>query len=186
MKKELTVLRHILRIITPGEISDLTKTSNGRKQIPLTDILKVYFDGRPLDEAWTRPRNQEVSPKVLPFKAPESSALPKETKKTSASFVHTIGKRVVNYLNNFISEEQENAGSLFKAQKYKRWNDKKINENTEFVLLEKFKYKDTDKKIKSHNIYNRYEKTSQVDASDVKSDLSKSDTLGNLINKKSA
>ena len=185
MKKELTVLRHILRIITPGEISDLTKTSNGRKQVSLTHILKVYFDGRSIDEAWDKPVDQDISSKVLPFKQSENLSN-NHFNQEKKDFVLTIGKRVVDYLDNFVSEEKNNEGSLFTAKKKKEWKSKSRGLSSEFILTEIRKYKKSNQKLKLKNSEGLYEKTSLVDESDIKGDLGSSDTVGNLVNKKSA
>lgn len=167
------LLFHLIRVLTPEELSELTTTSKGRSLISLTKILIDDIDAATKAE----------SAKVLPFRRKE--ALPSGETKTSGGKLPVIiecGSKCKTVLDDHIKRV------AILNKDYSK-NCPIVQETSNFIISEKDRFKSNYVKSKSAEILSLYKKNASVDIEREKAcneDLSKSSNLGVLINKKQA
>lgn len=153
------LIMHLLRIITPEEISEIATQHNGGKFLQLTDLAKERFEEKIFrdfsDEVSLHSEmEQKAAAKILPFKT-EKDSLEEEAKE---AIVHT--QKVAHSAN-------ENMAT--------------------FILIEKERLKKSQKSLKQKEIIDLYRKNSSVDVEQIKhsnQDVASSNESGTLVNKK--
>lgn len=169
MMIEQGLIRHLLRIITPEEVNDLTTVGDMGAKDSLTDLLLGHN------------RGQEVSytaggmAKILPFPGQEEEVSNLGINDLTDGDICT-GERVHQFINNFITrvrfEVHPGATPV---------------ETTTFIINEKEKFKNVYTKIKGKEVLDLYAKNSVVDLSQERKnrrDLSQNSSTGVLVNKK--
>lgn len=152
------LIKHILRIVTPEEISEIATRHNGGKFLALTDLAyerfekNVYRDFASDETIVLEKRVEQSQAKILPFETEARSEDKSEEEKHSTKAEHG---------------QNENMAT--------------------FILIEKERLKKSQKSLKQKEIVDLYKKNSHIDVEQIKQtnqDKDKSDDVGILVNKK--
>lgn len=166
---------HLLRILTPDELNELTTTSKGRNLVSLTKMLSQDIDEeKNLDDEGA---------KILPFKVEvESDPQGLDKSVDEAAFQIVCGENCKTILDDHVKR------ITILDKQYSR-NCPVSQEATTFIINEKTRFKDNYNKIKSKEVLSLYKKNASFDMEREKvnnEDMSKSANLGVLVNKKQA
>ena len=173
MVNKNVLLYHLVRILTPDELNELTSTSKGRNLVSLTKLLSQDLE----DE-----KASTAGAKILPFKKKEGGA---GTKKSSDILAVDIkcGEKCLTIIDDYVKR-------ITVLNKRFSKNCPVSQETSSFIISEKTRFKDNYNKIKSKEILSLYQKNASVDIEREKSskseDQSSSSILGILVNKKQA
>lgn len=175
MVNKNVLLYHLVRILTPDELNELTSTSKGRNLVSLTKLLSNDLDeeNAPTEGA-----------KVLPFKKKVEEEIPEKSSDFLAIDIK-CGEKCLTILDDYVKR-------ITVLNKKFSKNCPVNQETSSFIISEKTRFKDNYNKIKSKEILSLYQKNASVDIEREKStkrdDQSKasSSILGVLINKKQA
>jgi hypothetical protein len=153
---------HLLRIITPEEISEIATKHNGGKFLSLTDLAverfekKIYRDFSEAEAEKVNDNNEaeveESEAKILPFTISSDSIEEEATPVIPNKRVHS---------------DSENMAT--------------------FILIEKERLKKSQQSLKQKEIIDLYRKNSHVDVAQIKQtnqEAASADEVGILINKK--
>lgn len=177
MKGKNPLLYHLLRILTPDELNELTTTSKGRNLVSLTKMLtKDISDEDPNDDL-----EEDHEAKILPFKSKESDEV--ETINEDGMAFHVeCGERCMVILDDHIKR------ITVLNRNYSK-NCPVTQETSSFIISEKDRFKDNYNRIKSKEVLSLYKKNADIDINREKSskeDLQSSSNVGVLVNKKQA
>lgn len=164
MVESNNLIMHLLRIITPEEISEIATKHNGGKFLSLTDLAVERFEKKifrnfaddaeestSIEESNTE-NDISTEAKILPFAIPE---------KDVAEVQEELPVKKVHH------GENENMAT--------------------FILIEKERLKKSQKSLKQKEIIDLYRKNSHVDVEQIKQsnqEAAASDESGILVNKK--
>lgn len=164
------LLGHLLRILTPDELNELTTTSKGRNLVSLTKMLSSDLD------------EEKSGAKILPFKKKEvEEDLDEEERETLAISIE-CGVNCKSILDDHVKR------ITVLNRDYSK-NCPVSQETSSFIISEKSRFKDNYNKIKSKEVLSLYEKNASIDIQREKSqkeDLASSSNIGILVNKKQA
>lgn len=167
------LLYHLLRILTPDELNELTTTSKGRNLVSLTKMLSQDIDEQ---------EHHHEGAKVLPFKKKESSEEKEVKKSETLALVIECGEKCRVILDDHVKR------ITVLNRDYSK-NCPVSQETSSFIISEKVRFKENYNKIKSKEVLSLYEKNAAFDIEREKShkeDLSSSSNIGVLVNKKQA
>jgi hypothetical protein len=174
MVNKNVLLYHLVRILTPDELNELTSTSKGRNLVSLTKMLSNDLD-------------EEKAPsegaKILPFKKKEEEEPEKEKSASLLAVDIKCGEKCLTIIDDYVKR-------ITVLNKRFSKNCPVSQETSSFIISEKTRFKDNYNKIKSKEILSLYQKNASVDIerekSSKKEDQTQSSILGVLINKKQA
>lgn len=169
------LLYHLLRILTPDELNDLTSTSKGRNLVSLTKMLTKDIE--------QERDNVDERAKILPFKKAEEPVTENESESNDALALKIeCGEKCIGILDDHIKR------ITVLDRQYSR-NCPVSQEASSFIINEKSRFKENYNKIKSKEVLSLYKKNASIDIDREKSsheDVSKSSNIGVLVNKKQA
>ncbi len=174
MVNKNVLLYHLVRILTPDELNELTSTSKGRNLVSLTKMLSNDLE-------------EEKAPhegaKILPFKKKEEEQSAKVASSSVLAVDIKCGEKCLTIIDDYVKR-------ITVLNKRFSKNCPVSQETSSFIISEKTRFKDNYNKIKSKEILSLYQKNASVDIEREKSskneDQSSSSILGVLINKKQA
>ena len=179
-ENKITILRDLLRILTPEEIDELTTVSASSSRVSLTDVIENYFNGVDiLSENYEAKEDIDTS-NVIPLNSKTSKVIVE--KKIESPQVEEEG---IKQKKEKSDAKKEKKDPLFFDEE-----DVVIEEKvdaTVFILEEQRKSKDSLKKMKQKEIFSLYRSNAAVaidQEKKFKNDLSKSTNVGVLVNKK--
>ncbi len=166
------LLGHLLRILTPDELNELTTTSKGRNLVSLTKMLTSDLD------------DEKSGAKILPFKRKEESEESHESEDAGEALAITIecGAKCKSILDDHVKR------ITILDRAYSK-NCPVNQETSSFIISEKTRFKENYNKIKSKEVLSLYEKNASFDIQrekNQKEDISSSSNVGVLVNKKQA
>lgn len=180
----------VLRILTPDELSVLTTVTEGEQFFSLTEMMEQEF---------VVPRLRSISSsngkaKILPFtKDVALDSLPKSTE-VRGDEAKVLAKEVAEELKSGdINPEEVNSvrvtaqSELLQEPDVSEEGQAKVLDLGDFIIREKQRLKDSQKKLKEQEVVGLYRKSASVDLEQeklLKNDLSKSANGGILVNKK--
>lgn len=174
MVNKNVLLYHLVRILTPDELNELTSTSKGRNLVSLTDLLSKDLEDEkaPIEGA-----------KILPFKRKGEESV---TEKSSDILALDIkcGEKCLLIIDDYVKR-------ITVLNKRFSKNCPVSQETSSFIISEKTRFKDNYNRIKSKEILSLYQKNASIDIEREKSSKSEdqsasSSILGILVNKKQA
>ncbi|MFG1493206.1 hypothetical protein [Halobacteriovorax sp. ZH4_bin.1] len=170
MMTQGNLIRNLLRVLTPEEVSDLTTLGDASAKDALTDLLLAQNRG---DKISYSPHGLA---KVIPFpdrfEASQAPALDPDEEIVT-------GPRVDQFINQFVTKVKFESGKVHPGAK--------PVETSTFILNEKEKFKTVYTRLKSREVLDLYAKNSVVDLEQERKnrrDLSKNSSTGVLVNKK--
>jgi hypothetical protein len=175
MVNKNVLLYHLVRILTPDELNELTSTSKGRNLVSLTDMLCEDLEDK---------TEASEGAKILPFKKNED-VVEKEVNSDFLALDIRCGEKCLTILDDYVKR-------ITVLNKKFSKNCPVNQETSSFIISEKTRFKDNYNKIKSKEILSLYQKNASVDIDREKSSkkdeqaTSSSSILGILINKKQA
>lgn len=195
MAIKIGLLKALLRILTPEEINDLTTSSNSEDKVPLSAVLDDICYGRRLhiadeligQEASESDDTNSGAPKILPFNNSEPVGHEHCKYPRELAYVQA-GPRVYK----LILEGMRDASNIFKSAKdlkYVRPYSDEDEKGTIFILREKLKMQNSQRRLKEKEVLSLYEKNANINIEQEKinrDDMTKSTQYGVLINKKQA
>ena len=193
------ILSHLLRIITPRVIAELSTTSQGRKKIPLSSLIETYCEnGHYEDEV---DEEDETKAKILSFdqnresESDESDEKPvgveKEVEEEVVKEIFHCSPRVIALLNDFSRKCKSMDKNILGA---KRIPKKKLNESVqsiEDILNQKKRFEKSYGLMKSKEVLDLYQMTAKKNVTKVSDKKSTEDEFsdgerGVLVDKKIA
>ncbi|MEH0860170.1 MULTISPECIES: hypothetical protein [unclassified Halobacteriovorax] len=172
MMEQSNLIRHLLRIITPEEVTDLTTFGDMDAKDTLTNLLISHNQGQ---EITYTPSGMA---KIIPFPGQEEAVADLTIDGLDQGEIFT-GHRVHQFINNFITK--------VKFESHKVHPGAKPVETTTFIINEKERFKNVYTKIKGKEVLDLYAKNSVVDLEQERKnrrDLSQNSSTGVLVNKK--
>lgn len=169
------LLYHLLRILTPDELNELTTTSKGRNLVSLTKMLQ-----KDISEGEIETEIEEEGAKILPFESKENTE--ESVQEEGMAFHVECGERCIVILDDHIKRITVLNSNYSK-------NCPITQETSSFIISEKIRFKDNYNRIKSKEVLSLYKKNASVDINREKSnkdDASKTSNIGVLVNKKQA
>lgn len=179
------IFADILRILTPDELSVLTTVSEGEQLFSLTEMMESEF---------VSPRlRQKISgdhrAKIIPF---TKVAKTSEDRQTQAE---GLAKDVAEELKSGgVNPEEMNTVRVKEGDQLFQEPDvseegieAKVLDLGDFIIKEKQRLKESQKKLKEQEVVGLYRKSASVDLEQekmLKNDMSKSANGGILVNKK--
>ena len=170
------LLYHLLRILTPDELNELTTTSKGRNLVSLTKMLSKDL------ESDKHQAEEDEGAKVLPFKGKESDEEIVPERSEVLAFDIACGEKCLVILDDHVKR-------ITVLNKNYSKNCPVGQETSSFIISEKTRFKDNYNRIKSKEILSLYKKNANLDIEREKSDgqdASGSSNIGVLVNKKQA
>lgn len=164
------LIRKLLRVLTPEEVTDLTTFGDGIAKEALTDLLMGHNSGQQIKY------NASGFAKVIPF--PELITGVEDQGQLQDDQLVT-GQRVHQFINQFITK--------VKFESHKVHPGAKPVETSTFILNEKERFKAVYSRLKGKEVLELYAKNSVVDLEQERKnrrDLSKNSSTGVLVNKK--
>lgn len=166
------ILSHLLRIITPRVIAELSTTSQGRKKIPLSSLIEAYCEnGHYEDEV---DEEDETKAKILSFdqgRENESDEKPineeKEIEEEVVKEVFYCALRVTALLNDFSRKCKSMDKNILGA---KRIPKKKLNESVQSIddiLNQKKRFEKSYELMKSKEVLDLYQTTAKKNVTKV-------------------
>lgn len=184
------LVKHLLRVITPEEIAELTTSSSEKKKVDLSILLKSDLEGKDynkvMEEYQDDPGEDEeeslTEAKILPF---DEDAPAKE------KVVYQVGMRVAHLLSEYSKVFAELDKKVLGPKRFpKRKSHFGKKQTSELILEQKEKLHASYSKIKSMEVLSLYAATKKNEvrkkSPETKEDFSFSSQLGVLINKKQA
>jgi len=172
MASKNVLLYHLIRVLTPEELNDLTTTSNGRNLVSLTKMLTEDIEeDRKKEEAKVLLFRKREEKQGDPGKEPQALALAIECGVKCSTILDDHVKRITVLDRNYSKNCPVN------------------QETSTFIINEKDRFKNNYSKSKSKEILSLYKKSASLDIEREKSRLSdskQSSLVGILINKKQA
>ena len=197
MSFKLNLVRHLLGILTPEEISELTSESSGVEKISLSDVINYQMSGKGYEDLFIKPdsklnkiENVESEAKILPFSSEgdEAKAQELETK-------IICGEKVIEVLKDFVLKCAELDKTALGAR-VRRERKRKTSraESSLFILEQRKRIEKTIVKIKSREILELYalgskqdiKKSQPLKDGEKEDEFSAFDQKGILLNKKVA
>lgn len=169
--EETQLIRNLLRILTPEEVSDLTTVGDASVREALTDLLVGHNQGHGLSYG------VGGMAKILPF--PDVSNEQEEPLSIIEDIEIVTGPNVHQFINQFITKVQFESSKVHAGGR--------PVETSTFILNEKERFKAVYTKMKSREVLDLYAKNSIVDLEQERKnrkDLSKNSSTGVLVNKK--
>lgn len=175
----------ILRILTPDELSVLTTVSEGEQLYSLTEMMEREF----VIPRLRQKANDDHKAKILPFsKAPKTS----EDRKVEAE---VLAKSVAEEIKTGEPKPDEiNDVKVAATDEIFQEPDvsdeaiqNKVVDLGDFIIKEKQRLKESQKKLKEQEVFGLYRKSASVDLEQeklLKNDMSKTASGGILVNKK--
>lgn len=195
MATQNTLIRTLLRIVTPEEIADIATKHNGGKFLSLTDLVTERIEHNvshdfsnpdiidEIHEAYSKDKSEDTQAKILPF-TNHSNLTPAQSSINEASsnneekkvlFKSALKVKAITTAQEIIEEDVVEV-------KHKE------NENmSSFILVEKARLNKSQKVLKQKEIIDLYQKNSNVDVEHIKttnSNPASSSEAGVLVNKK--
>lgn len=188
--EERRLLSEVMRIMTPEELNILTTVSESELLVSLTEMMEQEFVIPRLRSLSA----SETKAKILPFakKAGDGS----ETK------ISEVREKEAKALAQDLAEELKSGGvnpdevnsvrvtaqsELLKEPDATEDQEDKVIDLGDFIIREKRRLKESQKKLKEQEVVSLYRKSASVDLEQekyLKGDLTKSANGGILINKK--
>lgn len=175
----------ILRILTPDELSVLTTVSEGEQLFSLTEMMEREFVIPRLRQKST----SDNKAKILPF---TKGAKTGEDRKVEAE---ALAKNLAEEIKTGEHKPDE-VNDLKVAPTDEIFNDPDVSDEAleakvidlgDFIIKEKQRLKESQKKLKEQEVFGLYKKSASVDLEQeklLKNDMSKSANGGILVNKK--
>ncbi|MCO4792625.1 MAG: hypothetical protein KC493_02850 [Bacteriovoracaceae bacterium] len=187
------LIKSLIRVLTPEEISELTTTYCGERRVSLTSLLDQEFVGIE-PEVGPKKDPEEVATqskaKILPFgKAADDAVLGDSSKDSPAlakGYEFKVGPKVLVLFKKLYGIS-ENSFNSMETDEVEVSMEKTKKGTSLFILDEKEKLDSSQKKLKSKEVLGTYKKVASMDIETEKShkdDLSWSSCSGLLINKK--
>lgn len=174
MVNKNVLLYHLVRILTPDELNELTSTSKGRNLVSLTKLLS-----NDLEEEKSSPEGA----KILPFKRKDEEETESEERNADVLAVDIkCGEKCLTIIDDYVKR-------ITVLNKRFSKNCPVSQETSSFIISEKSRFKENYNKIKSKEVLSLYQKNASVDIEREKSSKNEeksSSILGVLINKKQA
>lgn len=183
------IIKNLLRVLTPEEISELTSSSSEKKKVGLSLLLSSDLKGEDYQKIMdsmqveeTKVSNQSTSEaKILPFD---------EEEREEQLLVLQTGQRVAALMLEYGKVFKELDKKVLGPKRFPKIKSRGNRQQTSTLILEqKKKLYESYSKIKSKEILNLYRVNKDVDLvkkNGSEDDLSFSSKLGVLINKKQA
>ena len=168
------LLGHLLRILTPDELNELTTTSKGRNLVSLTKMLSSDLD------------EEESGAKILPFKKKEDEQEESSSEEVKSERLLALNIECGTKCKIILDDHVKRITVL--NRDYSK-NCPVSQETSSFIISEKSRFKDNYNKIKSKEVLSLYEKNASLDIQREKTnkeESSSSSNIGVLINKKQA
>jgi hypothetical protein len=175
------LIMNLLRIITPEEVGEIATKHNGGKFLSLTDLVnerieraiyRDFSDVNSMEEIYEEHSNYNQA-KILPFKKDNVLQASEQANEENSKIKSNLDSNESIIASNEV---------IPKSVKHEE------NENmSSFILIEKERLKRSQRILKQKEIFELYQKNSDVAVEEVKSsnrDSSKSNKAGILINKK--
>lgn len=179
------LIMNLLRIITPEEIGDITSKHNGGKFFSLTDLIKERVQKNIVRDFSAEITDDNSSQaKILPFSnsiedlMKDEELSEGEEKLSEPNIDQEKLKQSLSEMALRLQNHQD------KNKKVEHADDENMSS---FILLEKERFKRSQKKLKEKEIIDLYSKTSNVDTEQLKAsneNLNQSRESGILVNKK--
>jgi hypothetical protein len=184
------LIKNLLRVLTPEEISELTTSSSDKKKIGLSLLLSSDLRGENYQEVMDNLQASETSRRNHDSESGEAKILPFDEERPEERFVPQAGQRVHLLLQEYGKVFAELDKKVLGSKRFpKRKSHGSRQQTSSLILEQKKKLFESYSKIKSKEVLSLYRTNNEVDLTKKKGseeDLSFSSKLGVLINKKQA
>lgn len=181
----------ILRILTPDELRSLTTVSESEQLFSLTEMMENEFVTPRLREKKSiKTTSSDAKAKILPFTSSVEISKSEENKNSAEALAIVVAEEIksgeikATEMNVRVGPQDE----VFKEPSIENSeSENNVIDIGDFIIREKSKLKDSQKKLKEQEVFGLYRKSAAVDLEQeklLKNDMSKSANGGILVNKK--
>jgi|GEM_PF-631738 len=190
MEFKRQLIKDLLRILTPEEISELTTSYGGKKKVSLSLLTEADLVGNSFEKVMEKAQDEEISEtegdegkaKILPFDGVHQEL--------EESFSAQVGPRVIKLMAEYDKAFKKMDQTVLGPKRFaKRKGNGQKQQTSTLILEQKKKLFKSYSKIKSMEVLTLYKTTGSVT---IELDKSKreenaySDSKGVLVNKKQA